>query len=142
MTIVSDNGSSKKLKDEVAAVVVVVVVGEQEQVGGEGKTVRDMEQEQFDRLLQLFPVVRPRTYCVIFFLLFLFLSGSSFIVSFPVRNRCLCTRCRSIGSSLRTPAPAFLLRSQSVFVSSPQVSHRMVFKVPYVCVSFVLPFSF
>ncbi|KAH8973528.1 hypothetical protein BDL97_01G052400 [Sphagnum fallax] len=57
-----DNGSSKKLKDEVAA-VVVVVVGEQEQVGGEGRTVRDMEQEQFDRLLQLFPVVRPRTYC-------------------------------------------------------------------------------
>jgi len=42
---------------------VVVVVGEQEQVGGEGRTVRDMEQEQFDRLLQLFPVVRPRTYC-------------------------------------------------------------------------------
>jgi hypothetical protein len=40
-----------------------VVVGEQEQVGGEGRTVRDMEQEQFDRLLQLFPVVRPRTYC-------------------------------------------------------------------------------
>ncbi|CAK9191124.1 unnamed protein product [Sphagnum jensenii] len=57
-----DNGSSKKLKDQVAA-VVVVVVGEQEQVGGEGRTVRDMEQEQFDRLLQLFPVVRPRTYC-------------------------------------------------------------------------------
>jgi hypothetical protein len=24
-----------------------------------------MEQEQFDRLLQLFPVVRSRTYCVI-----------------------------------------------------------------------------
>jgi len=59
---VRDNGSSKKLKDEVAA-VVVVVVGEQEQVLGEGRTVRDMEQEQFDRLLQLFPVVRPRTYC-------------------------------------------------------------------------------
>ncbi|KAH9574294.1 hypothetical protein CY35_01G049500 [Sphagnum magellanicum] len=58
-----DNGSSKKLKDEVAAVVVVVVVGEQEQVGEEGRTVRDMEQEQFDRLLQLFPVVRSRTYC-------------------------------------------------------------------------------
>ncbi|CAK9857468.1 unnamed protein product [Sphagnum jensenii] len=57
-----DNGSSKKLKDQVAA-VVVVVVGEQEKVGGEGRTVRDMEQEQFDRLLQLFPVVRPRTYC-------------------------------------------------------------------------------
>ncbi len=108
-----DNGSSKKLKDEVAA-VVVVVVGEQEQVGEEGRTARDMEQEQFDRLLQLFPVVRSRTYCVIFFLLFLFLSVSSFIVSFPVRNRCICTRCRSIGSS---PSPFFLLFSQSAFVS-------------------------
>ncbi len=102
--IVRDNGSSKKLKDEVAA-VVVVVVGEQEQVGGEARAVRDMEQEQFDRLLQLFPVVRPRTYCVIYIFLFLFLSVSSFIVSFPVRNRCICTRCRSIGSSLRTLAP-------------------------------------
>lgn len=116
-----DNGSSKKLKDEVAA-VVVVVVGEQEQVGGEGRTVRDMEQEQFDRLLQLFPVVRPRTYCVIFFLLSVFLSVSSFIVLFPVRNGCICTRCRSIGSSLRTAPPPsppllFLLRSQSAFVS-------------------------
>jgi hypothetical protein len=97
-------------------VVVVVEEQEQEQVGGEGRTVRDMEQEQFDRLLQLFPVVRPRTYCVIFFFLFLFLSVSSFIVSFPVRHRCICTCCRSIGSPLRTPGPPFLLRSQSAFV--------------------------
>lgn len=82
--IVRYNGSSKKLKDEVAA-VVVVVVGEQEQVGGEGRTVRDMEQEQFDRLLQLFPVVRPRTYCVIYIFAFPFPLSLQFhsLVSCP-----------------------------------------------------------
>jgi hypothetical protein len=91
--------------------------------------------------LQLFPVVRPRTYCVIFFLLFPFPLSLQFHSLFSCPKSV--HRCRSIGSSLRTPAPHFFVAFAIGFrvITSGLSSHGFLNSV-CVFVSFVLPFSF